>query len=288
MSVALAAVKMMSRLRNWLPAWITDWHRSWSGGVHYQSDLRNIYHCTVQKSASQWVRAILSDPRIFAACSLTSRLPNAPGTHDPRTLTERTYSTRFPDHSIITPIYLAYEGFASLPKQEPYRAFFVMRDPRDVVVSWYFSARYSHRAMGEIERVRAVLADRSLEAGLCYAIDYLRDFGLFAAQRSWAGADIRDPNVLLLRYEDLIGEDQAIHFQRLMDHCQIRIAPPVLLDVLAAHSFEGTTGRSRGQEDVHAHNRKGIAGDWRNHFDASIEAHFHTAAGNVLELWNYA
>ena len=37
-------------------------------------------------------------------------------------------------------LYMPYDGFAALTKPEPWRAFFVMRDPRDVVVSWYFSS----------------------------------------------------------------------------------------------------------------------------------------------------
>ena len=97
-----------------------------------------------------------------------------------------------------------------------------------------------------------------------------------------------DANVLLMRHEDLIGPDQLTHVARLMEHADIRIPREELALLLESHSFQRLSGRQRGQEDVQAHYRKGIAGDWRNHWTDAVERRFMEVAGNVAARWNYA
>ena len=259
-----------------------------SGAVFHQSIHQNVYHCTVQKSASQWIRRLLSDQRTYKFSGLGSfqYQQQLLGNYDPRKLTERRFTQAFPHATIATPIYIDYEGFASIPKPARYKAFFVMRDPRDVVVSWYFPANCRTGA-GDIERIRQDLLRLSESDGLLYTIDHLADFGLFQAQRSWADAPIKDNNVLWLRYEDLIGADQFAHMERLMQHCDIRLPTGELVLLLNAHSFEELSGRERGDEDVQAHYRKGIAGDWRNHFNDAACRRFDDIAGDLIETWNY-
>jgi hypothetical protein len=280
----------MSLLHEWIPSWLKPWGRAQAGAILYQSTSQNVYHCTVQKCASQWLRGILSDPRIVRWCGLASYQyqSHLPGKFDPRKITERRFASGFPEKTIATPIYVDYEGFASIPKPASYKAFFVMRDPRDVVVSWYFSTKLSHPSQGDIERIRQDLVRLSESDGLHYAIDYLGDYGLFQAQRSWAEAAAQDANVLLVRYEDLIGPNQVVLFEQLMQHCDIRIPPEEMAQLLGTYSFEELSGRARGDEDVKAHYRKGIAGDWRNHFDDGIERRFMDIAGDVIALWPYA
>jgi hypothetical protein len=271
----------MSLLKQWIPTWMKGWRRR-GAGVLYRSANQNIYHCTVQKSASQWLCGLLSDPRIQRYSGLTSH----PG-GDGKKITERAHLDIFPAATIVTPIYTDFAGFTAIPKPVRYKAFFVMRDPRDVLVSWYFSLKYSHPADTEVERVRQVLLRLNDSQGLLYSLDFLRDFGLFHAQRSWAGAQAKDANVLLTRFEDLVAPDNLAAVAKLLRHCDIRLPPNVLEELLRSHSFEELSGRKRGEEDRAAHYRKGVAGDWRNHLDEPIRARFNAVAGDLIELWNY-
>ncbi|MEO0425149.1 MAG: sulfotransferase [Pseudomonadota bacterium] len=63
-------------------------------------------------------------------------------------------------------------------------------------------------------------------------------------------------------------------------------------DALVAHmvshsSFEFRTGRARGEEAKGRFDRKGVAGDWVNHFDADDKAIFKEIAGELLVRLGY-
>ena len=168
-----------------------------------------------------------------------------------------------------------------------HRAFFVMRDPRDVVVSWYFSSRYAHGLMGGLGEVRKTLSDVPQSEGLCYSIRYLEDFGLFNALSSWADAAERDENVMLIRFEDIAGDRSAAHFLRLFDHLDFAIPEAQALQLLEDYSFERLSHRKKGEEDQKAHYRKGVAGDWANHFDDQVLTTFNDVTGDLLTKLGY-
>jgi hypothetical protein len=219
------------------------------------------------------VRGILADERTYRYCGLDALIPP-------------TKTGPYPPGTIVSPLYVDYPSFIQIPKPAAHKVFFVMRDPRDVLVSWYFSLKLSHPSSPEVERVRAELTTMSQADGLRYALAFLRERGMFARQRSWL--DVRDERVMLLRYEDLTGSNQEAVIDQLLRHCDIAMPPPVLDELLAAHAFEAVSGRARGNEDPHSHYRKGIAGDWRNYFDADLEARLRDVVGDLLELCNYA
>ncbi|HZZ80857.1 MAG TPA: sulfotransferase domain-containing protein [Gemmataceae bacterium] len=257
----------------WIPTRAKAWYRASRFCVKHRTRCVNIYHCSMNKAASQWVRGILADERTYRYCGLDALIP-------------ATKTGPFPPGTIVSPLYVDYPSFAAIEKPAAHKAFFVMRDPRDVLVSWYFSLKLSHPPSAEVRRVRAELAQMSEAEGLGYSLEFLRERGMFERQRSWLGAG--DERVLLLRYEDLIGPNQAAVFEQLLRHCEIAMPRRVLDEVLAAHAFEAVSGRPRGKEDPHSHYRKGVAGDWRNHFDADLATRFREVIGDLLEKCRYA
>ena len=244
----------------------------------------NVFHCCLQKTGSQWVKRILADPDVYRATGLSIYQYQAdlPEGHDPRPVNQRSFTRPFPKRAIISPLYIDYGNYLAIPKPESTRAFFVTRDPRDLVVSWYFSQRFSHGLMGDIGEVRGVLGDLPLPEGLSYAIRHLDGFGLFAAQRSWLDA-ANDPNAIVVRFEDLIGEDSFGAYRRIFDHCRLEVDDESLAALLERYSFERLSGRSRGTEDVYTHFRKGVAGDWENHFDDEVMSTFRVVTGDLVE-----
>jgi hypothetical protein len=187
----------------------------------------------------------------------------------------------------VSPLYIDREGFDAIPKPGPWRAFFVARDPRDIVVSWYFSSIHSHPTWRHprLQRTRKHLKDLGEEEGLIYAINSLADHGLFDALRSWASVD--RPGVMFLRYEDLIGVEAERWWDRLLDHCDVALDVADRRSLLARYSFRRLSGRDPGQEDPTSKLRKGVAGDWRNHFTPAVQEAFIGRAGDLASVLGY-
>jgi hypothetical protein len=255
------------------------------------SSAENVYHCCVHKTASQWLRKIFRDQRTYQHSGLEvyNYEEELPGGVDTRRITERTFDGEFPRRTIVTPIYIDLPGFQRLPKPEQFRAFFVPRDPRDVVVSWYFSVKLSHKVMGLIGEVREKLQTLSEEDGLKFVIEFVDSRGGFAALRSWQQGVAGDPRLCIFRYEDLTGDNQFSAWKQLLAHCDIQMPDDVLREVLKDYAFSTLTkGRERGAEDVKSHLRKGVHGDWKNHFTPGVEQRFRAVTGGLVEELGYS
>jgi len=245
----------------------------WSVPVSARCEFANVYHCAVQKTASQWINAIFSDPIVYRYSDL---LPYVPRYYNWR------HPQPFPPGRVVLSLFVSRKAFVKIPKPRRYRAFYVQRDPRDIVVSSYFSTRDSHTPMGDIPEQRKILRQLPVKEGMLHLIGHLAKKGTFRSLRSWATAP-EDEAVLLVRYEDLTGERQAEEFGRVLRHCGISIPPDDLDTLLSRYSFSNM----RGRQSSGAHYRKGAAGDWRNHFDDDIDEVFTQATGDLVTLLGY-
>ena len=213
---------------------------------------------------------------------------------------------------------LGYNGaeMRYVKQLENFRGFHVIRDPRDILVSAYFSDLYSHgtQKYPAIGKLREELKGLSQEEGLAREIVFRRP--QFERMLEW---NYNQPNVLELRYEDLIKDpfNQFIHIFKFLGLLRSeplssremlftaidmlarntlrvgawRLLPPrrtdvpleALLTAVHRHRFTSRTGgRVEGQEDVRAHNRKGVAGDWKNYF---TQAHLDLLNRECPELY---
>ena len=251
----------------------------------------NVYHCCVHKTASQWLRKIFSDARTYRYSGLDvyNYEQELEGGADSRPLNQRTFDKPFPARTIVTPIYIDLPGFENIPKPDNFRAFFVPRDPRDVVVSWYFSVKLSHKVMNRIGEIREKLQVLSEEDGLQFVIDWVQSRGLLSALRSWQRGANGDGRLRIFSYEALTDERQFATWKELLAHCDIAMPDEVLRQVLNDYAFSTLTkGRERGAEDVKSHLRKGVHGDWKNHFTPVVERKFREVADGLVEELGYS
>ncbi|MFI4854626.1 MAG: sulfotransferase domain-containing protein [Phycisphaerales bacterium JB065] len=159
--------------------------------------------------------------------------------------------------------------------QRPYIV--TVRDPRDLAVSWaYFIANTKAVGYEDIhertvgERI-SIYIDKVLSRILDWAI-------------GWHDESSRTGQGLVLRYEQLLSDTHA-QVKNAVEHMGVRVSESRLASIIDRHSFAKATGRQAGQEDSKAFNRKGIAGDWRNHFTPEHIVAFQTvAAGRMVEL----
>lgn len=171
------------------------------------------------------------------------------------------------------------------------RGVHLFRDPRDMVVSAYFSHRNSHPI--EVDGVRWVelirhrinLLKMDKDEGMLAEIEFS---GYFLDHLLCWNLD--DPDVLPVRMEDLVADPPA-QWRRVLAHWEVLDALPdgYLDTVLARHSFDRMTGGTRniGEEDEKSHYRKGVAGDWRNHFNEDHLKLFRKRYGDLVERLGY-
>ena len=233
------------------------------------SPYENIYHCCVQKTASQWFRSIFNDRLFYQYTGLVTFPYTQAGLKDAR------FNRALPTQTIATHVYISYPTYLTIPKPEKYKTFFIARDPRDIVVSFYFSTKYSHSLVAYIPKMRKDLEQLSLKDGLKYSIDRLEDMGLFAALQSWLKrADTEEKNIKVFHYEDLASDNKAF-LKNMLDFLEIDMPEEGFSQLYDRHQFKRyTQGRDRGEEDINSHYRKGESGDWKNYFDESILAYF--------------
>lgn len=155
-----------------------------------------------------------------------------------------------------------------------------IRDLRDAGVSWAFYARNRPRSAAYRE-----LAGSSVAQAIDYYIEHI-----LPGYRDWCLGWSRRRNPargLLLRYEDLLADPPGC-MRRTFNHFEIPVSDEQLRVMIEKHSFERSTGRRPGQEDSGAFNRKGIRGDWANHFSQAQEAAFDAIAGGAMRELGYA
>jgi lipopolysaccharide transport system ATP-binding protein len=230
-----------------------------------------VLHVTHGKAGSQWVHKILhqcAPERVVAPRYGMAQFFKAP--------VER--------GKIYPTLYVSREQFDGVALPREARRFVVIRDLRDTLVSWYFSLKHSHAVDHPlVAECRAAPRARSLEDGLLWGLGNPQ-FGQCAViQRSWQESGER-----VIRYEDLLRRDEEILLRVLLRDCGLPVGCDRLRQIIHANRFERLTGgRPRGQEDVSAHERKGIAGDWCNHFTDRVKRAFKDRFGDLLVATGY-
>jgi lipopolysaccharide transport system ATP-binding protein len=223
------------------------------GSRHPKPPTTSVFHVTHYKAGSQWVHRIL---HALAYDRLVSPVPDRSQFFRQPILPGKVYPT----------VYATKQEFDTVALPRRWRRFVVIRDIRDTLVSAYFSFKNSHeRVQRSIDVRRAALNSLNTEDGLLYLIDTWLPT-IAQMQWSWLAAGEE-----LIRYEDLLERDEEILERVLLGHCRLEVTPEKLREVVRANRFEARTGgRKPGEEDVNCHERKGIAGDWKNHFTARI------------------
>jgi hypothetical protein len=220
---------------------------------------RRIVHLTFYKSASQWVRDVLTDPEISQVTGFPLSLEGADTTVDGWPVQ--------PPRTFAGPIYGAsYHEWDSNARSED-RAIVVLRDPRDIVISLVFSLGFSHIPSVVTRLLRGPI-------GMYLLTNWAE------RMRSW-GAISSGTREYVAMYHALI-EDPNKEFSSICRFLNWDVAPPLLHRIIDRHSFERRTGRRPGEVNPYSHRRKGIAGDWRNYFDRELGAEFEASFPGLL------
>lgn len=238
--------------------------------------LDNLFFATIQKSGSQWINAVLDDPRIRKFTGLKTYPQHRYEWDD--------FHKNFPKGTFVPGLYMSYPLYEEISKPEKYKTFYVTRDPRNVVVSWYYSMLKTHTLIGKVGKYRRELEKLDFDQGIHYCIDALSI--KFMAVRTWHD-NRHDPNVLFLKFEELT-QDPVQEFLKIFNHCDIKIDKQVLEDVLQDYSKnkmreKDLANRGAGAE---SHYRK-KASSYKDSFNQGHYEHFYNVTGNLVTYLGY-
>lgn len=162
-----------------------------------------------------------------------------------------------------------------------------VRDPKDALVSQYFSWRNSHKNNSdEILEYRKRFQDMTPVQGMKTLV-YEKKF-LFAEQCARWLRHLDDASAIrITRYESLL-EDFETTVQNDAAWLNLDLGGIDLAELKAATSFENIAGRSAGEENVNSHLRKGVIGDHINYFDPELSSIFEEYCGSIRDKFGYA
>jgi len=180
----------------------------------------------------------------------------------------------------------------------------IIRDGRDVAVSRMHQLWKTAKDLGGISELEPEeLAKR--QAFYQSPQQFLASGeGIFLEERlrntaeDWSenvGRAVEDGPTLLrdiyteVRYEDLLERPEE-ESKRLLEFLGADAGEKTIGRCVEAASFEGRSGRERGQENYtlhHGKHRKGVAGDWKNVFTEQDRATFKEVAGDLLIKLGY-
>ena len=156
------------------------------------------------------------------------------------------------------------------------RVVHIIRDGRDCAVSGWLHANNRNNPKFHAEyptfAAYAAFAAKNWATNVHAAVEFgKRCPGRYLELRyERLHEDARGELVRVLRFLDLVPEGEDV------ERC-----------VAAASFRELAAGRERGEEDADSHYRKGVVGDWREHFDGETRAIFNAIAGELMGRLGY-
>jgi hypothetical protein len=209
-----------------------------------------------------------------------------------------------------------YEIAQKLPFQ---KAFHLIRDPRDIIVSGYYSHLETHPISQwkelAIHRTRrqGLSKDEGLLAEMEFCAEFLNDIA------SW---NYDDERILEVKFEQLVRSPE-VSWNKILKHLglcdeeimdskkeyfvslinriaykiglfrywkipQLPVSSALCMEAVNMFSFERLSkGRRPGEEDLTSHYRKGVVNEWQSHFTEQHKSRFKELFGDILVLTNY-
>ena len=213
-----------------------------------------VVHITLQKCGSQWVRDVLTAPEIIHFSGVAhSGVTMDIGFNKLIDLPYNTFSG---------PIYGMSQWEWKCWKQDGDKAIVVLRDPRDLLVSLIYSILYSHSSDSFVDTYKNIILNLPDEDRFDFM---MLTFGGSAARMFLTWSDALSDSSMLIKYEDLI-ENQFSEFSHILKWLGWNVPNDTLHAVINRLSFKNRSGRAPGIENKFSHYRKGVSGDWKNHF----------------------
>ena len=181
-------------------------------------------------------------------------------------------------------LYTVFGGLVEgIPNLEAYRTVIMIRDPRDVLVSGYYSYAYSHQMpktnakMDEFEEWREFVQNLTIDE---YALEISQN--LRERLQKYLAVTAVHPQVCVLKYEEMIG-DFSTWLDHLLAYCQLEISAGLHQELLN----EARRSSHKKQEEVSQHRRQVTPGEHQQKLKPETVDYLNNYLADVLEGFGY-
>lgn len=258
---------------------------AYSGQLKSQSGKASILHFSVNKAATQHTKEVLKE--LVRGTGIIPLDYNDFAFHSKRPFLDHLSAEQMQAYQhLFSPtgfLYSVFGGYVpGIANLDQYRVILMVRDPRDILVSDFYSIRHSHpepNAKGDkhasfVER-RATSLQKTIDQ---FVLDEAAGYqNRFMAYRELLGK----PNVKVLRYEDMLT-DYPAWLQAIADHVEIRWDSKVLEKLIQKNANLFTA-----KEQPHSHYRKGAARDFQEKLKPETIAKFNAIFADTLTIFGY-
>jgi hypothetical protein len=180
--------------------------------------------------------------------------------------------------TITNHIYGPFRQYYSIPELEEYKVILMLRDPRDLLTSLYFSTAYSHpipesqKTNMESARENAIM--KSIDDFVIEQSPWVRKTYNLYAKYFWG-----KKNVLFLKYEDMVT-DFPTWLNEIFKHLQMTPSEQLVKELIDGAIFEVT-------EDIYSHKRQVKAGDHRRKLQVNTIKQLNLQFQDILETYGW-
>lgn len=234
-----------------------------SNKLKAKSNKPSILHFSFNKAATQYVRDILKK------CATQSDIIHI-GIHEfafynkfpyldriSREDFDKNYSYLFKSKGIL---YSVFGGFIEgIPDFESYKVVLVVRDPRDILVSKYFSRRFIHEVpIEESGKQQRFLKRREIASKM--EIDefvLMEKEGVLQNFEKYTNQLIdKYTHIHVTSYEKMIGSFD-VWLKELIEYCELEVDQSLFNELVSQQNR-----KKPKSEDIYNHDRKGVHGDY--------------------------
>jgi len=256
-------------------------------GNHINNSLKtSVIHFSVNKSATQYIKSILRKSATVNGMSPVSI--NDYAFHSTMPILNRLSGEEVEKYAhIFKPkgyVYTVFSALVGIENLEAYKILLVVRDPRDVLVSDYFSKVFSHSLPSLESDKRSDFEQRRQQAQAETIDEYVLRSSekLYNIYANYVQHLLKkNTHVYVCRYEEMISDFEA-WLVGLLNYAELEIAPELKQQFIAEH--EAKTPR---KEDPNQHIRKGKAGDYKIKLQAETVDNLNIKFKEVLYYFDY-
>ena len=256
-------------------------------GNHTNNSLKtSIIHFSINKSATQYVKSILR--KTATINNMTPVSINDYAFHSTMPFLNRLSNEELKKYAhIFKPkgyVYSVFGAMVGVENLAAYKIILVVRDPRDVLVSGYFSKVFSHPLPSSESDKRARFEENRRQAQAETIDEYVLENSekIYDIYTNYIQHLLqKNTQVYVCRYEEMINDFEG-WLTGLLDYAELKITPELKQKFIMEHQ-----AKTPKKEDYNQHLRKGKAGDYKTKLQPETIDNLNIKFKEILYYFDY-